>query len=337
LKKMGQIPEGQELVDPGTNLNTRQSNLQGMNIDDSRKLQLDRESRGVRYYRNAVERHWDPAEIDLDGDRENLRAFLNEEQNPATVLDRLRMSIARFGAGEQAVTEDLAPLATVLEDIDDQLFLSTQLYEEGKHTDFFDRYWREVVHDVEADVGVDRSSPTDSHWFNDPYEELFERNEQAMHAVLTDQSPETMATAYCHYHLVIEGILAQTGYYGLQQSFSADTYPELPHLPGLYEGFTHIRQDEGRHVGFGMAKLKELVEDGLDPQLLDDTVTELMPLVNGITANEDDPYEEDVGVSPDELRRFASEKHVERMGQIRDAAEDIPDIETLTELEGVDY
>jgi hypothetical protein len=25
------------------------------------------------------------------------------------------------------------------------------------------------------------------------------------------------------------------------------------------------------------------------------------------------------------------------MGQIRDAAEDIPDIETLTELEGVDY
>jgi len=308
-----------------------------MNVDGSRELQLDRESRGVRYFRNAVERHWDPWEIPLDRDRDHLESFAREADDPDQLMNSLRMSVARFGAGEQAVTEDLAPLAIVLESIDDQLFITSQLYEEAKHTAFFDRYWRAVIHRTEEAMGMDRSSPTDPRWFNDAYDELFERNERAMAALLDDDSPEARARAYSHYHLVIEGILAQTGYYGLQQSFSADNHPELPHLPGLYQAFTSIRGDEGRHVGFGMAKLKELVGEGVDPQLLDDTVTELMPLVNGIAANEDGPYQEDVGVTPAELRRFASEKHVERMNQIRDATADIPDVETLTRLEGVDY
>ena len=307
-----------------------------MNIDTTRQLQLDRESRGTRYYRNAVERHWDPHDIDLEADREALVAFLQSVDEPERYFSAMRMGVARFGAGEQAVTEDLAPLATALEDIDDQLFLTTQIYEEGKHTDHFDRYWREVVRAVEAELGLDRSSPTDDRWFNDAYHDLFERNEAAMHALLEDPTPEDFAVAYCHYHLVIEGILAQTGYYGMQQSYSADDYPELPHLPGLYEGFTKIRQDEGRHVGFGMAKLKELVvEAGVDPHLLDETVNELLPLVNAIAANPDDQYIEDVGPSPADLQSVATEKHLQRMEQITDAAEDVPDLESLTELEGV--
>jgi ribonucleoside-diphosphate reductase beta chain len=307
-----------------------------MNIDTTRSTQLDRESRGTRYYRNAVERHWDPHDIDLETDRERLVRFLRDVDEPQERFDGMRMGIARFGAGEQAVTEDLAPLATALEDIDDQLFLTTQIYEEGKHTDHFDRYWREVIHGVEDELGFDRSSPTDDAWFNEPYYDLFQRNEDAMHALIEDRTPEAYAVAYCHYHLVIEGILAQTGYYGLQQAYSPDNYPDLPHLPGLYEGFTQIRQDEGRHVGFGMAKLKELIrEDGVDPQLLDDTVNELLPLVNGIAANPEDDYVQDLGPTPEELQAFATEKHVERMEQITDAAEDVPDLASLTELEGV--
>ena len=308
-----------------------------MNIDDSRHLQLDRDSRGIRYYRNAVERHWDPFDVSLEDDVANLQTFLQDVDEPVDYLDGLRMSLARFGAGEQAVTEDLVPLALALEGIEDQMFVTTQLYEEAKHTDFFDRYWREVIHETEDALGFERSSPTAARWFNDEYHELFERNERAMDALLADDSPETFARAYAHYHLVIEGILAQTGYYGLQQSYSADRHPELPYLPGLYEGFTAIRQDEGRHVGFGMTRLKTLVSDGaVDPQLLEETVAELMPLVTGIAANEDDPYLDDVGVSTEELYEFAAEKHVQRMQQITDAAQEVPDLETLTRLDGVD-
>jgi ribonucleoside-diphosphate reductase beta chain len=304
-----------------------------MNLESGRDLQLDRESRGTRYYRNAVERHWDPAEIAIGTDLENLVSFMENEPKPGPLLDRFRQGVARFGAGEQAVTEDLAPLATTLDDLDDQMFITTQLYEEAKHTDFFDRYWREVINPAEDELGLERSSPTDRNWFNDSYWDLFERNEQAMHRLLDAPTPENFATAYTHYHLVIEGILAQTGYYGMQTTFSADEYPDMPHLPGLYEGFTKIRQDEGRHVGFGMTKLKELVmEEGVDPQLLDDTVAELMPLVNGIAANAEE-IEVDRGIPPGELQQFASTKHVDRMKQIRDADEAIPDVETLTQLD----
>lgn len=305
-----------------------------MELDSNRELQLDRGSTGTRYYRNAVERHWDPGEIDLSEDSERLIEYLQTTEDSDEVFDVVRQNIARFGAGEQAVTEDLAPLATALDNLDDQMFLTTQIYEEAKHTDFFDRYWREVIHTAEDELGYERSSPTDPVWYNDAYDELFERNERAMEALLDDPTPDTFAVAYCHYHLTIEGILAQTGYYGMQQSFAPDSHPELPSLPGLHRGFTKIRQDEGRHVGFGMTKLKELVtEDGVDPTLLSETVMELMPLVNGITAEETEQNAE-LGPTPDELRAYASGKHTDRMEQITDASEEIPDVETLTQLDG---
>jgi len=300
-----------------------------MYIDSTRHLQLDVDARSNRYFRNAVERHWDPYDIDLEQDKQNLL----EEGGTEEEFDGMKAGIAKFGAGEQAVTEDLAPLAIVLDDIDDQMFLTTQLYEEAKHTEFFDRYWREVIHAVEDERGWERSSPTDDRWFNEPYWDLFEQNEAAMHRLLTDDTPENRATAYCYYHLTIEGILAQTGYYGMQSSYSADRFPEVPHLPGLVEGFSLIRSDEGRHVGFGMAKLKELIaESQVDPQHISDTVDELIPLVQGIT--EDDRYQSDEGLPPGELEQYAAEKHIERMQQITDAAADIPDVDTLTRLEG---
>lgn len=300
-----------------------------MDFDRSGSSQFDRTARSYRYYRNAVDRHWNPAEIDLTEDRQRL----DDAGMSEAAFDGLRMGLARFGAGEQAVTEDLAPLAVVMERVEDQLFLTTQLYEEAKHTDFFDRYWREVIHPVEAARGETQTHPTDPRWFNEQYLELFDRNEQAVAQLVTDDTPRHRAEAYCHYHLTIEGILAQTGYYGMQQNYSADTYSELPYLPGLVDGFQRIRSDEGRHVGFGMAKLKALLlDDTIEPRVIDETITELLPLVNAAVADQE--FRSDVGIPLEDLETYAAEKHTERMQQIKDAAQEIPDVDTLTRLEG---
>ncbi|MWG35990.1 ribonucleotide-diphosphate reductase subunit beta [Halomarina oriensis] len=295
--------------------------------DTSKRLQFDRGQRAFRYYRNAVERHWDPSAVDLSADVDGLVAMV--ETDPE-YFDQFRAAVAKFGAGEQAVTEDLAPLAVVLEESEAQMFVTTQLYEEAKHADFFDRYWREVVHAVEDDRGIERSSPMEPRWFNDGYDELFERNDAAMDRLLTEDTPENRAKAFCHYHLTVEGILAQTGYYGLQRAYGPDN-EELPTLPGLVEGLDYIRRDEGRHVGFGMTMLKDLVAGGVDPQLLHDTVGELLPLVDSITT---DGLEADgPAASPDELRTYAAGKHTQRMKQITVASEAIPDVDQLTSLE----
>jgi len=300
--------------------------------DATRPTQLDEDEKGFRYYRNAVERHWDPQDIDLSVDRENVSKL------PDEVFEQLHVSLAKFGAGEQSVTEDLSPLAVVLSDVEDQMFVTTQLYEEAKHTDFFDRYWKQVIHPEEDARGWERTSPLDPKWFDDDYVELFDRNDEAMARLLTDDTPENRAKAYCHYHLVIEGILAQTGYYGLTKVWGPQV-EEYPELPGLVEGINLIRQDEGRHVGFGMAKLRDLVQSGeVDAELLDETVGELVLLVQGtLTPDEEEQAALDElpqVLDDDELTEYAIGKHTERMGQITDAAQAIPDVDQLTALEG---
>jgi len=80
-----------------------------------------------------------------------------------------------------------------------------------------------------------------------------------------------------------------------------------------------------------MARLKGLVEDGLDPQLLHDTVTELLPLVqrtttDGLSADGDSDAP---GPSAADLRTYAAERQTERMAQITDRTGDLPDVETL--------
>lgn len=145
-------------------------------------MQIDTDAQTFRYYRHAVEKHWDPHDIDLDADREAL-GDLDD-----AAFEGLKRALALFGAGEDAVAEDLAPLAVALDDFEDQLFITTQLYEEAKHSDFFDRYWREVIHAAEDDRGQEHSSPADERWFSDEYDELFERNEAAMAALLDEDT-----------------------------------------------------------------------------------------------------------------------------------------------------
>jgi ribonucleoside-diphosphate reductase beta chain len=225
-------------------------------------------------------------------------------------------------------------MAYVLDDVDKQMFLTTQLYEEAKHTAFFDRYWREVVDPVAEACGFEVTAPTDERYFNEDYVELFDRTEAAMANLLEDDSPESLARAYCHYHLVVESVLAQTGYYGIQATWSP-TGPDLPvegefvHLEGLIEGITRVRSDEGRHVGFGMHEVQRLIaEEGVDPDVVQETLQNLLPLVTGTVQNPE------TDIDSTELVSYASEKLSRRVEIITDSEAELPPVEELVHVEG---
>ncbi|MFB6166396.1 MAG: ribonucleoside-diphosphate reductase [Haloarculaceae archaeon] len=304
--------------------------------DTSRDMRLDPDSFAGGYFRNAVYRHWDPYEDVpqelLEQDRERL---LDTEGDAEERFDALRGTIALFGAGEEAVTEDLMPLGMVLEDINDQMFVSSQIYEEAKHTQFFDRYWREVINPVAEGHGYEVTNPTDQRYFPPEYVELFDRTEAAMRRLLEEDTPENRAKAYCHYHLVVESVLAQTGYYGLTARFSPggpDVYEDdldEVELDGLVEGINYVRSDEGRHVGFGMHKVRQLIhEEGVDESVVQETLSECLPLISEIVqANSI----EEVDQTP--LVEYATDKLSRRIEILTNAEADLPPVDELVKID----
>jgi ribonucleoside-diphosphate reductase beta chain len=305
--------------------------------DTSREMRLDRESFAQGYFENAVYRHWDPygdiPQADLEADRRKLI----EDAPTEAEFDELRTVLALFGAGEEAVTEDLMPLGLALDDINKQMFVSSQIYEEAKHTQFFDRYWREVVNPVAEELGYEVTKPTDQRYYSQDYIDLFDKNEAAMERLIDEDTPENRAKAYCHYHLVIESVLAQTGYFGIQSSFSdagSDDVAqrEFPNLDGLVAGITKIRSDEGRHVGFGMNEVRHLIhEEGVDPETVQQTLQNLMPHVAGL-------LQEATGVATDPvpLIEYSRDKLTRRVEILTERDAEVPPVDDLVKIEGAD-
>ncbi|MEF8808778.1 ribonucleoside-diphosphate reductase [Natronomonas sp.] len=303
--------------------------------DDSRELRISEDTVGGGYFKHAVYNHWDPYEdVEAELLETDLERSVNSEFTEAEYFETMQY-LALFGAGEEAVTEDLAPLMVALEDINDQMFISSQIYEEAKHTQFFDRYWREGIYPIAEEQGFEKVAPTDQRFFPDGYVDLFDRTEEAMETLLTDDTPENRVRAYCHYHLVVESVLAQTGYYGITNVMGPDDDNEVslreeptPHLPGLVEGINYIRSDEGRHVGFGMQKVQShIAEDDVDPDIVQETLMELMPLV-AETVSVGDGI-----VDPMPLVNYARDKLSRRIDIITDAQAAIPPVEELVALD----
>ncbi|RMF15462.1 MAG: R2-like ligand-binding oxidase, partial [Candidatus Dadabacteria bacterium] len=176
---------------------------------------------------------WDPADIDFTPDRE---LWLNE----ATEADRdgmLRI-VSSFQAGEEAVTLDLLPLIQAVAQegrIEDEMYLTTFLFEEAKHVEFFHRWFREVPQ-------VDLSTLGELHSPN--YRKIFyEELPQALGVLRDDPSPANQLRASVTYNMIVEGVLAETGY------FLFDLGAQLRGediMTGMRQGIQKLRQDESR-------------------------------------------------------------------------------------------
>ena len=206
-------------------------------------------------YHKAKQLHWDPATVDLSEDRAQWARIEREHQAERYPEQILRLT-SLFYEGEESVTRTLAPFCSAVSraglGIDKEMFLTTQLYEEAKHFEFFARYFTEVF---EEDGAITRQFITPA-----PQAVLISDLEEVTERLRREEDPTrlvaTFVEALTHYIGVVEGMLARTGYVGAHDALAMRGW-----LPGLQEGFRLIRRDEGRHVAFGMRCIAELTTD----------------------------------------------------------------------------
>jgi ribonucleoside-diphosphate reductase beta chain len=260
---------------------------------------------------------WNPSEIDLSQDRADWEA-MNSDQRVAI----LRLT-ARFLGGEEAVTLDLLPLILAIARqgrLEEEMFLTTFLFEEAKHMDLFSRWIREVTGAAKLPRAPEASV------------QLFDVElPTAMNALLVDQSPAAIARASVTYNMIIEGVLAETGYHTYHQSLAVNGL-----MPGLCAGLVNIKRDESRHIAYGVYLLSRLVSE--DPsvwEVIEERMAELKPLAEAIIRAGYDAYPGGVnpfGLRVDEFSEFAQSqfrKRYERIAKARDRT--LVEIDQLSE------
>lgn len=264
---------------------------------------LDLDSLPMRLYQKAKRLGiWDPRAIDLSRDRDDWGRLDDKEQ--ASILQ----ITALFQAGEEGVTLDLLPLIMVVAQegrLEEELFLTTFLWEEGKHVEFFRRFLDEVC-DADGDL----------HGFHTPsYRRLFyEELPAAMNRLREDASPEAQIRAAVTYNMVVEGVLAETGY---QSYFLALERNGL--MPGLRDGLGHVKRDESRHIAYGVHLLSRLIAG--DPALwavAEERMSELLPVALTFIQETFEPYGpvSPFGVRLDEILEFAQGQFDRRRDRI---------------------
>ncbi|WP_102347227.1 R2-like ligand-binding oxidase [Bacillus sp. Marseille-P3661] len=200
---------------------------------------------------------WDPMEIDLTEDKKHFEQMDEQKRN------YLIHFCTGFWNAEENVAIQFCPWIMVAPTTYQQAYLSTQLVEEFKHTEFFERYFKEVL-------GVNRGTKVQ----NIVHDSLDQRGKQLIQAIEDGpvQREAAMVEGMVHYQGTIEGVQAMVGY----DVYEA-VWGQYGLLPGLKEGFKNIKRDEGRHVGFGLRMLKQFAKKPEHAERIRNVYNDLLP------------------------------------------------------------
>jgi len=254
---------------------------------------------------------WDPRGLDLRRDAADWARFTVAERD---VL--LRLTVL-FQAAEESMTRDLVPLVLTVtreQRLEEELFLTTFLAEEARHTEFFRRILDEVCH-----------QSGDLQRYQTPsFRRLFaEQLPDAMQRLLTDANPAAQAEALVTYSLVGEGVLGDAGYRVFTTALAAGD-----RMPGFRDGLARAQADEARHITYGLFLLSRLVaEDAGVWTAVSRRMEELLPLTLGIVSEFFEAYDPmPFGLSLDDtvqdaITRFAARwaalEEVRAQGRVR--------------------
>jgi ribonucleoside-diphosphate reductase beta chain len=271
---------------------------------------LDRAGVPMRLFEKAKRLGtWNPSDIDFAQDASDWQGLDATEQEVLLHLTAL------FQAGEEAVTSDIVPLLLVVGRegrIEEELYLTTFLFEEAKHTDFFRRFLDEVA-GCEADLG---------RFHTVSYRRLvYEALPERMQHLLVDQSPAAQLRASITYNMIVEGVLAETGYHAYLSAL------ERNHLmPGQCRGIRLLKQDESRHIAYGIYLISRLLAANPDLwEIAEATMNELLTPALGVVADVFDAYPVmPFGLQLEEFTDYALNqfnKRLERMERARTSTE----------------
>lgn len=220
---------------------------------------------------------WDPQDIDFEQDIADWQQMNELEREVILHLT------AQFLAGEESVTLDLLPLImTVAKEgrLEEEMYLTSFLFEEAKHVEVFRRFLDEVA-DEHSDL---------SRFHGDNYRAIFEQQlPSALNRLYEDSSPQALAEASVTYNMIVEGVLAETGYYAFHHMLEQNDL-----MPGMREVAGLLKQDESRHLAFGVYLLSRLVAEHGDGvwEAIEARMNLLLPLALGMIEDTFAPYDE---------------------------------------------
>ncbi len=246
---------------------------------------------------------WDPMSIDLSQD------IVDWQKAEPVQRDAFLRLVSMFQAGEESVTLDLLPLIQVVASegrIEEEMYLTSFLWEEAKHVEFMNRLLTEVAGVRSEDL---------SRYHTPSYRYIFyEALPRAMHRLTYDPSPVAQAEASVTYNMIVEGMLAETGYYAFFRSCK-----ERRIMPGLVQGIGKMMQDESRHIAFGVYLLSRLVHEHGDPvwEAIQSKMNELLPYALGVVQEGMEAYEEPpFGIPLEDMMNYAITQYTRRENRL---------------------
>jgi len=261
-------------------------------------------------YRRWEKQQWAVADLDFGPDREQWQTMSDDERKYALWTQRL------FFNGEERVTATLAPFVWSAPTPEIEIFLSTQMVDEARHSVFFDAWWRAVPGTDKADMAslLDDVRPAVAGGYNELFYDLLPGVAQRL--ANNPRDVEAFVEGITMYHIVIEATLALTG-----QRFTLDQMRKDGNTGlAFYRGFTAVARDESRHVNFGIKFLQEAIRD--DPArfapIVQRTLVECLPMITGTLEPPDgDPrYYTEFGRSQDEVMEYAMSSLNKRLAAI---------------------
>jgi ribonucleoside-diphosphate reductase beta chain len=239
---------------------------------------------------------WSAHAIDLEQDKREWAGFDD------FLREQLSWNLSSFFIGEERVTTQFTGLVRAYESQAEEAYLTTQQVDEARHAQVFNRVFEQVL--GMDGTFEDRLQAARAN-VNPAVLDLFDNHlVAAQDRLLADPHDlEAKVDFVTTYHMIIEGTLALTG-----QFFIQDFLEKKGVLPGILEGFLKISQDEHRHVAYGTWYLQQKCADPALRRRVQDKLQELIPIATGVLVppGVEDPFNyELLGYHSSETHQFA--------------------------------